>query len=97
MANKFKEKQITAEILEELYNIVENKEKDASREYKVIGKEDRQAKDWRTGEPKWEDEAHTIPIMEDKWGYVDKAELTEDDEIRIKICQHIKSQLEKMI
>lgn len=99
MANKFKEKQIMAEILEELYTSVENKEKDAHREYKVIGKEDKQAKDWRTGELKWEDEEHTIPVMEDKWGYVDKAEdaMSEEDIIRIKVCQYIKTQLEKMI
>lgn len=97
MANKFKEKQILAELLNDLYTVVEEKEKETRREYKVVGEE--QAKDWRTGELKWEDDEHTIPKMTDKWDYVSKKddELTEEDMIRIHMCHHIKTQLEKML
>lgn len=97
MTNKFKEKQILAELLDELYTTIDRKEQDARTEYKITGKTETQAKDWRTGELRWEDEEKTIPKMEDKWETVPKESLSEDDEIRIKMCQHIKTQLEKMI
>jgi hypothetical protein len=97
MANKFKEKQILAEILSDLYEEVEQKEKSVRTNYTAIGEV--QDKDWRSGELLWEDEEKTIPKMTKEWGYVDKDEedLTEDDRIKLKVCQHIKSQLEKMI
>lgn len=97
MANKFKEKQMLAEILSDLYEEVEQKEKSVRTTYSPIGEV--QEKDWRTGELKWEDEEHTIPKMTKEWGYIDKDEedLTDDDKLKLKVCQHIKSQLEKMI
>jgi hypothetical protein len=97
MANKFKEKQILAEILSDLYEEVEQKEKNVRTTYSPIGEV--QDKDWRSGELLWEDEEKTIPKMTKEWGYIDKDEedLTEDDRIRIKVCQNIKAQLEKMI
>lgn len=99
MANKFKEKQFMAEILNDLYTEVENKEESCRREYRKIGVTDVQDKHWSTGELLWEDEEKTIPKMKDEWGYVDKddEDLTEDDRLRIKVCQYIKAQLEKMI
>lgn len=97
MANKFKEKKVLAELLDDLYVEIDRKEQDARTEYKVTGKTEKQATDWRTGELKWEDEEKTIPKMEDKWETVPKENLTEDDEIRIRMCQYIKSQLEKML
>ena len=97
MTNKFKEKQFTAEILSDLYNEVEQKEKSVRTEYTHIG--EKQDTDWKTGDLLWEDEAQTIPKMTKEWGYVDKDEedLTEEDRLRIKVCQNIKAQLEKMI
>lgn len=97
MANKFKEKQILAEILNDLYNEVEGKEKSARLSYEPVG--EKQDSDWRTGELLWQDEEHTIPKMVKAWDYVEKSEedLTEEDLIRIKVCQQIKAQLEKMI
>ena len=99
MANKFQEKQILAEVLNELYNIVEEKENSVHYQYKIVGKKDTQCTNWRTGELVWEDEAHTIPKMEDDWQSVPKTEdeMTEEDNIRIKVYQHIKTQLEKLI
>ena len=95
MANKFQEKKILAELLNDLYNVVEEKENETRREYKVVGEE--QDKDWRTGELKWEDDEQTIPKMTAKWDYAPKEELTEEDMIRLNMCQHIKTQLEKML
>ena len=97
MANKFKEKQFLAEILSDLYNEVEQKEKCTRTNYVPVG--EKQSKDWRSGELLWEDEEKTIPKMEKEWGYVDKDEedLTDDDTLRIKVCQYVKTQLEKMI
>lgn len=95
MANKFKEKQLLAELLNELYDIVQRKEDSVHTEYRRVGEE--QAKDWRTGELKWEDEEKTIPVMTDKWADMPKDELSADDELTIKVCQYVKTQLEKMI
>lgn len=97
MTNKFKEKQFTAEILSDLYEAVESKEKDIRTQYQPIGEV--QDRDWRSGELLWEDDEQTIPKMTKKWDYVDKdeADLSEDDKLKLKVCQHIKSQLEKMI
>ena len=97
MANKFKEKQFTAEILNDLYEEVESKERNIRTKYEPIG--EKQEKDWRTGELKWEDEEQTIPKMTKEYGYVDKDEdeLTEEDRMKLKVCQNIKAQLEKMI
>lgn len=97
MTNKFKEKKALAELLEKLYRSVEEEENSAHTEYKPVGKE--QATDWRTGELQWEDEEHTIPKMTDKWDYVvkDDEELCPEDLAKIKACQYVKAQLEKML
>ena len=97
MTNKFKEKQFTAEILSDLYEEVESKERSIRTHYQPIGEV--QDKDWRSGELLWEDEEKTIPKMVKDWGYVDKdeEEITEEDKMKLKVCQNIKSQLEKMI
>ena len=97
MANKFQEKQILAEVLSELYNTVEEKEKRVHYEYKVVGKKDTQSKDWRTGELLWEDEEKTIPKYDNDWQYVEKEDLTEEDELKIKVYKYVMAQLEKMI
>ena len=97
MTNKFKEKQFTAEILADLYDEVESKERNIRTHYQPIG--EKQAFDWRNNELVWEDEEKTIPKMEKEWGYVDKdeEELTEEDKMKLKVCQQIKTQLERMI
>ena len=95
MANKFKEKKILADILDELYEVVEAKERSASTDYVPVGEE--QEKDWRTGELMWEDDEQTIPKMTKKWDYVEKETLSESDIILVNMCKHIKTQLEKMI
>lgn len=97
MTNKFKEVQIKAEILNELYELVESNERRYLADYTPVG--EKQSVDWRTGELMWEDEEKTIPKMEKVWDYVEKddEEITPEDRLRIKIYQQIKTQLEKMI
>ena len=97
MTNKFKEKKAIAEILDELYKVVEDKEKSIHNKYEVVGED--QAKDWRTGELRWEDEEKTIPMMVSKYDYVPKSddELDCDDHARIKACQYVMTQLDKML
>jgi hypothetical protein len=99
MANKFQEKQILAEVLNELYNAVEEKEKRVHYEYKIVGKKDTQSRHWNTGELIWEDEEKTIPKMEDDWQYVAKADedLTEEDILKLKVYKYVMAQLEKML
>lgn len=97
MNNKFKEKQFMAELLNELYEQIEEKEKYIGSTYKPVG--EKQDRDWKTLEYLWEDEEKTIPKMVPDYGYVAKNEedLTEEDKLKIKVCQQIKAQLEKMI
>ena len=97
MANKFREAQVKAEVLEELYNVVESKKKDVFYTYGVTEPNGRQAKDWRTGELLWEDDEHTIPKMEDVWGEIEKEELSEEDLIRVEIYEGVLHMLEKML
>ena len=97
MLTKFDEKRVEAEILGELYKFIEEKETGTKRDYRKIGVYDEQDKHWNTGELLWEDEEKTIPKMRDKWGYVDKEELTEEEELYLQVCRRIKSALEKMI
>ncbi len=97
MANKFKEKQILADVLNDLYEAVDTRERAVHLDYRVVGEV--QATDWRTGELKWEDEEKTIPKMVPKYENVrkDESELTDDDRLKIKVYQYVKTQLEKMI
>ena len=97
--NKFKEKKIEADILGELYEMVDSRERAARQDYRVVQKNGKQATDWKTGEPLWLDEAKTVPKMEDIYGTVEKTEeeLTDDDHLRIKVCQRLKLALEKML
>ena len=99
MANKFREKQILAEVLNDLYDTLEQKEKSVHYEYKVVGKKDVQRKHWSTGELMWEDDEKTIPLMEDDWQQVSRAEedLTEEDILKIKVYKYVMAQLEKML
>ena len=96
--NKFKERQIEAEILGELYEKLENDLKYATKSYECVGKEDEQATDYRTGELRWEDEEKTIPYYRDKYDYVDIPEekLSDEQKLRAKVIKNIMAKLEKL-
>ena len=97
--NKFKEKQYEAEILSDLYDVLVEKKKSISQDYRVVEENYRQRTDWRTGELLWEDEEHTIPRMEDRYDYVTKldSELDDNDRIKIKAIESIMGKLEKLL
>lgn len=96
MANtKFKEAKIRAEVLQEVYDSLEEKIKYTKQYWGVIKKDDHQKVDWRTNEPIFDDNG--LPIMEDKYGYIGKDEMTEDDELRIKVLREVIKSLEKLL
>ena len=96
MANtKFKEAKIRAEVLQEVYESLEEKIRDTKQYWGVIKKDDHQKVDWRTNEPVFDD--NDLPVMEDKYDYIDKDELTEDDELRIKVLQDVIKSIEKLL
>ena len=97
MLTKFDEKRIEAEVLGDLYKQLEEKERATKRDYRKVGVYDEQDTNWKTGELLWEDEEKTIPKMKDRWDYVDKEELTEEEELYLQVCRRIKSALEKMV
>lgn len=95
--NSIKVKRITLEYLERLMNNLESYEDDVKMEYTVVGKEDEQARNWKTDELLWEDDEQTIPKYRDKYDYVPKKELEEDDKIKLDAINTIKKALEKLI
>jgi hypothetical protein len=95
--NNIKLKRITLEYLEKLMNSLESYESDIKMEYAVVGKEEEQARNWKTDELLWEDEEKTIPKYRDKYDYVPKKELDENDKINLEAISNIKKALEKLI
>jgi len=92
-----REKKVTLEILENLFETLEREEQYAKQEWRCVGKEEEQATNWKTGELLWEDEEQTIPKYKDKYEYVDKEELTEDDKIKLNAIENVRKALEKLI
>lgn len=86
-------------VLEKLADSLEAQRKDVLTDYRIIGKEDEQAKNWKTGELLWEDEAKTIPKYENKWGYADipEEELSEEAKATLKAIDDVEKSLEKLI
>ena len=96
MANtKFKEAKIRAEVLQEVYESLEEKIRNTKQYWGVIKKDAKQKVDWRTNEPVFDDDG--LPVMEDERGYIDKEELTEDDELRIKVLQDVIKSIERLL
>lgn len=97
-SNKFKERQVEAEILGELYERLEDKLKDATMRYDCVGKEEEQARSYRTDELLWEDDECTIPKYRDKYEIVPvpENELTDEDKLRIKVIKNLMTKLERI-
>ena len=85
------------EVLETLMDSIETMESDIKREWIYIGKDSEQSRNWKTDELEWEDEEKTIPRFKNKYDYVDKEELSEDDIAKLKAIDKVKSTLEKLI
>lgn len=96
--NKFMERRIEAEILGEVYEELERKLESTTKTYEIVGKEDEQATDYRTGELRWEDEEKTIPYYRDKYDYVDIPEekLSDEQRLKVKVIKSLMVKLEKL-
>ena len=99
MAKRFEMMKAQAEVLTKMDNLLDEIIRDKTMDYRVVGKEEEQAKDWRTGELKWEDDEKTIPYFKDKWDYVakDEDEISEEDRIMIEVCKAFSKKLDKLI
>lgn len=97
MAKRFTVMRKQAEVLERLEDVLNEIIRDKSMTWDVVGKEEEQARSWKTNELLWEDEEHTIPKYKNKYDYVPKAELDEDDQITIDVCNGFLKKLDKLI
>lgn len=94
---KLKVKEQVLDIVKYFFEILERKEEETTEEYACVGKSDEQAVDWHTKELLWEDEDKTIPKYRDKYDYVKKEELNEDDKARLEAINIIRTTLEKLV
>ena len=85
------------EVLETLMDSIETMERDTKCEWACVGKESEQSRNWKTDELEWENEEKTIPHFKNKYDYVNKEELTEDDRAKLRAIDKVKSTLEKLI
>lgn len=92
-------KKALLDVLERLMTTIDSIEKDATIEYRVIGKSEEQAKDWKTDELLWEDEEKTVPKMRDEYGYVDltEDEMTDESLATLEAIKTVKEVLEKLV
>ena len=88
-----------AEVLKAVEQSLQGKIDDLTTSYDVIGKEETQAKDWRTGELKWDDDEQTIPHYDNKYGRVPIPEerLTEDVKAQLEAIEWIRTKLADLI
>jgi hypothetical protein len=86
-------------ILEGLYKSLDVSEKEVAYSYEVVGKEEKQDTDWKTGELKWEDEEKTIPYYKNKYDYVkrDESELNDYDRAELDAINEVRKALDKLI
>lgn len=97
--NRFGKMRVQAEVLEKLEEQLNDILRFASCEYKVVGKEEEQSTDWKTGELLWEDEEHTIPKYRDRFDYVPlpEEELPDECRLRVEVCKEFIKKLDKLI
>lgn len=91
---KFNEKRILCEKLEEVNSFIEEKIRSIAYSYDIVGEYQRE--DWE-GNLLWEDEEQTIPKMSNKWDYIRKEEISQEEEVEIESLRKIQQTLEKML
>lgn len=97
--NKFSERAYEIQMWGEIYNILQDRERDEHTEWGVTGKsETEQAKNYATGELLWEDDEHTIPVMRDTYGVVEIADedLSDERQMHIRVLKRLMVAVEKM-
>ena len=92
-------KRAQIDVIEKLLEALDDLRKDTSKEYKKVGKETKQATNWRTGELLWEDEEKTIPKYEDRYEYVDipEEQMTDSKKALLQAISDMESKLDAMI
>ena len=92
-------KRAQIDVIEKLLEALDDLRKDTSKEYKKVGKETKQATNWRTGELLWEDEAKTIPKYDDRYEYVDipDEQMTDSKKALLQAISDMESKLDAMI
>lgn len=97
--NIITQKKALLNVLEKLMTELDSIEKDATTEYKVIGKSTEQMTNWKTGELMWEDEEKTVPKMRDEYGYVDltEDEMTDENRATLEAVKVVKEVIEKLV
>lgn len=96
--NKFQVKKAQLEVIEGFFNHAENMKESIGQDFTIIGKEPKRKynEDTKQYEDVIDEETGEI-VMTDKWGYVDKDELSEEDEAKIEMIDSIIAYLEKLI
>lgn len=98
MANKFAQKRIELEYLEEMYQVLEAADRNVTCEWGDTG-EVRQATCWNRethkDDPQFNDDGS--PKMVPVYGYVPKSELDDDDRARLEVIKYLKKKLEAMM
>ena len=87
-------------LLEKVESMVQSLEQDRvyyGQSYEEIGTSEEQDTNWKTKELLWEDEEKTIPKYKKIYGYVDKAELDDEDKAKIKAVDTIIDALLKLV
>ena len=92
-------KKATIELITTLMETLDQEMKSATTDYRRIGKETEQAKDWKTGELLWEDDEKTVPKYEDKWGRVPltEEEMTPDNYAKIDAINVVSEALANLV
>lgn len=72
-----------------LIEILAEEEKDIKLDFVPVGREQR--RNWKTQELEWEDEERTIPRMKDVYDLREKGELSEEDEMKLKVLNEIEN------
>lgn len=97
--NVFETKMAELEAMSDIVKFANSRIEDLSTRWDVVGKKSQQAKDWRTGELKWEDDEHTVPYFEDEYGPVPipEEQISSHDLKQIEAFKSIIKKLEKLI
>ena len=93
-------KKAVLEVIERLYNELDDLTTETSKIYKKIGvDENKQRIHWKTGELMWEDEEQTIPSYEPIYDYVDKTdeEMTDEDVATLDAIAVVRKALDKLV
>lgn len=97
--NKFMEMKIKAEVLSDVYEMIFDEARRKCLRYEVVEENYQQATDWRTGELRWKDEEKTIPLMVDRYDFVEipEEEMTEEEQVKKDVYDLVLKKIESLL